>query len=57
MKQRVYIIILTKGRGIGEELKGVTILSSETQHRAIEELIAYNHQKPAHHKSKPIGQS
>jgi hypothetical protein len=26
MKQRVYTIILTKGRGIGEELKGVTIL-------------------------------
>jgi hypothetical protein len=57
MKQRVYTIILTKRRGIGEEFKGVTILSSETQHRAIEELIAYNHQEPAFHKSKPIGQS
>ncbi len=57
MKQRVYTIILTKGRGIGEEFKCVTILSSETQHKAIEESIAFNHQKPAYHKSKPIGQS
>ena len=57
MKQRVYTIILTKERGIGEELKESTIPSSETQHRAIEELMAYNHQKPAHHKSKLFGQS
>ena len=57
MKQRVYTIILTRERGIGEELKESTIPSSETQHRVIEEIIAYNHQKPAHHKSKLIGQS
>ncbi len=57
MKQRVYTIILIKGRGIGEGLKESTIPSSEIQHRAIEEVIAYNHQKLAHHKSKLIGQS